>query len=161
MASTTTAPDSDFAAPTWLAAELSTVVRELSSFERPSASAGEGRAAEWIAERMRTIGHSARVEVERAHGGYWWPIGLLNGCAALGSLAAHHSRSRWTRLLAAGVAAGAAAAIWDDVGGGRLWFRRAVLPHRDTFNMVADAGDPEGGETVVVVAHHDAPHSGL
>ena len=65
------------------------------------------------------------------------------------------------RLLAAAVGAGAAAAIWDDVGGGRLWFRRAALPQRDTFNVVAEAGDPDAHETIVVVAHHDAAHSGL
>jgi len=161
MASTTTEPDSAFAAPPWLAGELNTAVHELTGFERPSASEGEGRAAEWIAAHMRGLGHRATVEVERAHGGYWWPLGLLNGGAALAGLAAQRSRSRWIRLLAAAVGAGAAAAIWDDVSGGRLWFRRAVLPHRDTFNMVAEAGDPDAAETVVVVAHHDAAHSGL
>ena len=36
-----------------------------------------------------------------------------------------------------------------------------MLPHRDTFNVVAEAGDPDAAETVVVVAHHDAAHSGL
>ena len=161
MASTTTEPDSAFAAPPWLAGELNTAVHELTGFERPSASEGEGRAAEWIAAHMRGLGHRATVEVELAHGGYWWPLGLLNGGAALAGLAAQRSRSRWIRLLAAAVGAGAAAAIWDDVSGGRLWFRRAVLPHRDTFNMVAEAGDPDAAETVVVVAHHDAAHSGL
>jgi len=161
MASITTEPDSAFAAPPWLAGELNTAVHELTGFERPSASEGEGRAAEWIAAHMRGLGHRATVEVERAHGGYWWPLGLLNGGAALAGLAAQRSRSRWIRLLAAAVGAGAAAAIWDDVSGGRLWFRRAVLPHRDTFNMVAEAGDPDAAETVVVVAHHDAAHSGL
>jgi Peptidase family M28 len=145
----------------WLSQELRTVVEELSGFERPSASAGERRAAEWIAARMREQGHPTRVEVERAHGGYWWLLGLLNGGVALAALAARRSRSRWMRPLAAGLAATAAAAVWDDVGGGRLWFRRAVLPHRETFNVVAEAGDPHGAKTVVIVAHHDAAHSGL
>ena len=27
------------------------------------------------------------MEVERAHGGYWWPLGLLNVGAALAGLA--------------------------------------------------------------------------
>ena len=161
MASTVTEPDAGFAAPSWLAQELSTVVHELAGYERPSASEGEGRAAEWLAARMGDLGHPARVEVERAHGGYWWPLGLLNGSAVLAALAAQRWHSRSVRLLAAGLGAGAAAAIWDEVGGGRLWFRRAALPHRDTFNVVAEAGDPEGAETVVVVAHHDAAHSGL
>ncbi len=159
MVSITSGAGSELDALPWLEQELRRVVDELTSFERPSASDGERRAAEWIAERLREHGHRASVEVERAHGGYWWPLGLLNVSVALAGLAAH--RSRWTRLLAAGVGTGAAAAIWDEVSGGRLWFRRAAMPHRDTFNVVAEAGDPDGAETVVVVAHHDAAHSGL
>jgi acetylornithine deacetylase/succinyl-diaminopimelate desuccinylase-like protein len=157
----TTGNGSALAGPSWLEQELNTVVHELAGFARPSASEGERRAADWIAARMAKFGHNPTVEVERAHGGYWWPLGVLNGGVALAGLAAHRSRSRWTRLLAAGLGAGAAAAIWDDVSGGRLWFRRAALPHRDTFNVVAEAGDPDGAETVLVVAHHDAAHSGL
>src|SRR5271163_403227 len=149
------------AAPPWLAQELAAVVHELAGYERPSASEGERRAAEWIAGRLRQLGLPATVEVERAHGGYWWPLGLLNGGVALAGFAARRSPGRWARLLTAGLGVGAAAAIWDEVGGGRLWFRRAALPHRDTFNVVAQAGDPDGAETIVVVAHHDAAHSGL
>jgi hypothetical protein len=151
------------ARPPWLAQELRIVVEELASYKRPSASAGERRAAEWIAARMRELGHAATVETERAHGGYWWPLGILNSAVALAGLVALRSRShsRATRLLAAALGAGAATAIWDEVGGGRLWFRRAAMPHRDTFNVVAETGDPEGGETIVVVAHHDAAHSGV
>ncbi len=159
MVSITSGAGSELDALPWLEQELRRVVDELASFERPSASDGERRAAEWIAERLREHGHRASVEVERAHGGYWWPLGLLNVSVALAGLAAR--RSRRMRLLAAGVGAGAAAAIWDEVSGGRLWFRRAAMPHRDTFNVVAEAGDPDGAETVVVVAHHDAAHSGL
>src|SRR5271166_1591826 len=149
------------ARPAWLEQELSEVVHALAGYERASATDGERRAAEWIAARIDRLGYDAAVEVERAHGGYWWPLGLLNAGVALTGLAARHARLRRTRLLLAALSAGAAAAIWDEVGGGRLWFRRALLPHRDTFNMVAEAGDPDGRETVVVVAHHDAAHSGL
>lgn len=161
MASRATESGSTLAAPPWLERELSTVVHELAGIARPSASDGERQAADWIATRIAQFGHSATVEIEHAHGGYWWPLGLLNGGAALAGLATLRSRSRWMRLLAAVLGAGAAAAIWDEVGGGRLWFRRAALPHRDTFNVVAEAGDPDGAETVLVVAHHDAAHSGL
>lgn len=161
MASRATENGSTLAGPSWLERELSTVVHELAGFARPSASDGERRAADWIATRMAQFGHGATVEIEHAHGGYWWPLGLLNGGVALAGLAARRSSSRWMRLLAAGLGAGAAAAIWDEVGGGRLWFRRAALPHRETFNVVAEAGDPDGAETVLVVAHHDAAHSGL
>jgi Peptidase family M28 len=161
MTSTTHASAAKAEPPRWLAEELRSVVHELAGFERPSASEGERRGAESIAARMRELGHPARIEVERAHGGYWWPLGLLNGTVALAGLAARRSRSRASRLLAGGLGAGAAAAVWDEVGGGKLWFRRAVMPHRDTFNVLAEAGDPDGAETVVVVSHHDAAHSGL
>ncbi len=55
----------------------------------------------------------------------------------------------------------AAAAVWDDSGGGRLWFRRAVLPRRTTWNVVAEAGDRDAERTLVFISHHDAAHSGL
>jgi hypothetical protein len=130
------------------------VVRELASYERPSASDGERRAAEWLAEELRAAGcREVRVEEERAHGGYWWPLGLLNAAAALAALLG--------RRLAALVGAVAAAAVYDDVSGGRLWFRRRTLPHRPTWNVVAEAGDPDATRTVVFMAHHDAAHSGL
>ena len=129
------------------------VVRELAAFERPSASEGERRAADWIAAELRDAGcREVRVEEELAHGGYWWPLGLLNAAALL---AARH------RLLAALVGGAAAAAIWDDVSGGRQWFRRGALPQRPTWNVVAEAGDPAGERTVIFTAHHDAAHSGL
>jgi Peptidase family M28 len=130
------------------------VVRELAGFERPSASEGERRAAEWLARELEEAGcRSVRVEEERAHGGYWWPLGLLNAGALLASLRG--------RLAAALGGAFAAAAVWDDVSGGRLWFRRRALPHRSAWNVVAEAGDPDAPRTVVFVAHHDAAHSGL
>jgi hypothetical protein len=133
---------------------LERVIRELATFERPSASAGERRAADWIAGELRAAGcREVRVEEERAHGGYWWPLGLLNAAslvaAALG------------RRAAALVGATAAAAVYDDVSGGKLWFRRRALPHRATYNVVAEAGDPRGARTIVFLAHHDAAHSGL
>ncbi len=128
------------------------VVRELASYERPSASDGERRAADWLAGELRAAGCRVRVEEERAHGGYWWPLGLLNAASALAALLG--------RRVAAVVGAVAAAAVYDDVSGGRLWFRR-LLPHRPTWNVVAEAGDPHGTRTVVFMAHHDAAHSGL
>jgi acetylornithine deacetylase/succinyl-diaminopimelate desuccinylase-like protein len=130
------------------------VVRELAEYERASASDGERRAAEWLAGELRGAGcRAVRVEEERAHGGYWWPLGLLNAGALLAA--------RLGRLPAALAGAFAAAAVHDDVGGGRLWFRRRTLPHRSTWNVVAEAGDPEATRTVVFVSHHDAAHSGL
>lgn len=130
------------------------VVRELASYERESASPGERRAAEWIAEELRGAGcRNVRVEEEQAHGGYWWPLGILNAISALAAFLG--------RLPAALLGGAAAAAVYDDVGGGKLWFRRRALPHRSTWNVVAELGDPEAHRTVVLIAHHDAAHSGL
>ena len=50
----------------WLGARLA----DLSAIDRPSASAGERRAAEWIVERFSELGAVARIESERAHGTY-------------------------------------------------------------------------------------------
>jgi acetylornithine deacetylase/succinyl-diaminopimelate desuccinylase-like protein len=55
----------------------------------------------------------------------------------------------------------AAAALWDDLGHGRRWFRRALLPKRATWNVIGEAGDRKADRTVVFLAHHDAAHSGL
>jgi acetylornithine deacetylase/succinyl-diaminopimelate desuccinylase-like protein len=55
-------------------------LEQLERIHRPSASAGEREAAKWIVERFGELGVDARIEVERAHGTYWWPLGI--GAAA-------------------------------------------------------------------------------
>jgi Peptidase family M28 len=137
------------------------LIHELAAMDRPSASDGERRAAEMIAARLRALGCRVTIEEERAHGGYWWPIGLINAATAgVGLLALRRHRVR-ARAVAAALAGIGAAALWDDLGHGRRWFRRALLPHRSTWNVVAEAGDPAAERTVVLIAHHDAAHSGL
>jgi hypothetical protein len=135
-------------------ARLRTAVEHLAAIERPSASDGERRAAEWIRARLEGLGADARVEQERAHGTYWVPLGLLTGAAGAAGLLARG------RALAALVGAAAAAGVADDVSGGRHVFRRA-LPHRTTYNVVAEAGERDGERTLVFVSHHDAAHGGL
>ena len=132
---------------------LRATVEHLAAIERPSASDGERRAAEWIRERLTEFGVPARVEVEAAHGTYWLPLGLLTGAAAAAGFAL-------PRPLAAIAGALAVAGIADDVSAGPHLVRR-VLPQRATHNVVAEAGDPEGGRTIVFLAHHDAAHGGL
>jgi hypothetical protein len=140
--------------PADLSADLEAVVQHLASFERASASAGERKAAEWIAQRLREEGCTPRIDQERAHGTYWWPLGLLCAAAGIGALTGR-------RAAMAGAGALAAAGIADDISGGRQWFRRRFLPSRATWNVVAEAGDPGGERTVVLVAHHDAAHWSL
>jgi hypothetical protein len=136
-------------------------IHELAAIERPSASDGERRAAEWIAARLKELGCRAKIEQEEAHGGYWWPIGLANAIALIGGAVALRRRGRASRLLAAVAGGVSAAALWDDLGHGSRWFRKALLPRRPTWNVVAETGDPGAERTIVLVAHHDAAHSGL
>jgi hypothetical protein len=138
---------------------LRATVEHLSSFERPSASDGERRAAEWIRERMNGSSADAFVEEEPAHGTYWIPLGLMTAAAGLAGLTAARG-GRAARVLAAATGAAAAAGIADDVSGGPHVFRR-LLPWRTTYNVVAEAGDRGAERTIVFVAHHDAAHGGL
>ena len=139
---------------------LRQAIAHLAAIDRPSASPGEHEAAEWIGAQLAEFGCSVRVEQERAHGGYWFPLGVPNALAGAAGLLARRGGRR-SRALAAVVGAVAAAAIWDDVSGGRLWFRRRFLPSRPTWNVVAETGDPHAEHTLVFVAHHDAAHWGL
>jgi acetylornithine deacetylase/succinyl-diaminopimelate desuccinylase-like protein len=137
---------------------LRATIEHLAEMDRPSASPGERRAAEWLAEQLTAAGADARIEVEDAHGTYWVPLGLLTGAAALtGLLARTTPRGRG---IATVVGALCAAAIADDVSGGPHVFRR-VLPRRQTYNVVAETGDHDAKRTLVVVSHHDAARGGL
>ncbi len=136
----------------WLRERL----EELEKIERSSASEGERRAAEWLVGRFAELGAEARIEAEPAHGTYWWPLGLGTAMGALGALAALRGR----RLLGAVLGALGAAGIAGDFPPGRRPLRR-LLPRRTTYNVVCELGPAEAERTVVVVAHHDAAHSGL
>ena len=126
-------------------------ISHLAAIESPSASPGEREAAEWIAAKLGELGAPARVEEERAHGTYWVPLGLLSALGLVGA-----ALGRFGRLLAAG----AAAAMVDDLEHRSRWFRRNFLRRRPTYNVIAEAGDAGARRTVVVVAHHDAAHGG-
>ncbi len=136
----------------WLRERL----EELEKIDRPSASDGERRAAEWLVERFAEVGAPARIEAESAHGTYWWPLGLGAGLGALAALAALRGR----RVLGAALGALGAAGIADDFPPGKRRLRR-VLPRRTTYNVVCELGDPEAERAIVISAHHDSAHSGL
>ena len=137
-----------------MATDLRHTIEHLTSWERPSASDGERRAARWIAEELRELGFAADVEEEQAHGTYWWPLGLLTTLSGLAGLAGK-------RLLSALAGAFAAFGVWDECGLWRGHWTRALLPKRSTWNVVGRAGDADAERTVCIVAHHDAAHSGL
>jgi hypothetical protein len=136
-------------------ARLRSWLSELAALDRPSASEGEREAAEWIVGRLAGLGAEARIETERAHGTYWWPLGLGAAAGAIAGLAGLRGR----RLLAAGLGSAAAAALADEFPPGRRRLR-ARLPQSLTHNVVCELGPADAERTVVVVAHHDAAHSG-
>jgi hypothetical protein len=136
----------------WLRERL----EELERIERPSASDGERRAAEWLVARFAELGAAARIEGENAHGTYWWPLGLGAALGAIGSLLTLRGR----RLLGGILGALGAASIADDFPPRQRRLRR-LLPRRTTYNVSCELGDPDAERTIVFIAHHDAPHSGL
>jgi len=130
---------------------LRATVEHLAAIERGSASAGERRAAEWIRDQLRGHGLDARVEEAPAVGSFHLPLALLSAAGLLAGVA-----GRAGALIGALASAG----IVDDVSGGPHAFRR-LLPHRSTYNVVAEAGDRDAAQTLVFVSHHDAAHGGF
>lgn len=136
----------------WLRESL----EELERIERPSASAGERVAAEWLVDQLSRLGANARVETEMAHGTYWWPIGIGTALGAAAGVAT----LRGSRLAGALLGAAGAAAIATDFPPRPRYLRR-LLPARETFNVVCELGDPAAERTVVFVSHHDAANQGI
>jgi hypothetical protein len=166
---------------------LREVVDTLAAIERPPCSPGERRAAEWLCERLREL---PRVEVALEDEPSWGTFPpTATGLGALGMLAAAlvlRGRRRPGALLAAAAFAG----ILDEAQNGPRILRRAVRRRRTTVNVVARVGRlgtvqaPRDGhtstvaeidadaraargsaprpiDTLVVLAHHDAPQTGL
>ncbi|HEY7255276.1 MAG TPA: M28 family peptidase [Solirubrobacterales bacterium] len=132
------------------------LVEELERIERPSASDGERRAAEWVVAKLRELGAEPRIEAEAAHGTYWWPLGIGAALGALGGIAALRGRRPLGALLGAAGAAGIAA----DFPPGKRPLRR-LLPKRTAYNVVCELGPADAERTMVILAHHDAAHPGL
>ncbi|HEU4905431.1 MAG TPA: M28 family peptidase [Solirubrobacterales bacterium] len=131
-------------------------LEELEAIERPSASEGERRAAEWLVGRFAELGAEARIEAEPAHGTYWWPLGIGAALGALGGWLGLRGR----RLLGGALAGAAAAGMASDFPPGKRWIRR-LLPRRTTYNVVCELGPEDAERTIVLIAHHDAAHSGI
>lgn len=140
-------------------------LEQLERIERPSASAGEREAAEWIVAEFEALGAEAGIETEAAHGTYWWPlaVGTAAGVAGGLTLLAGGSGSRMgigRRLLGGTLGLAGLAAIARDFPPHERPVRR-VLPKNEASNVVCEIGDPDAERTVVLVAHHDAAHAGL
>jgi hypothetical protein len=137
---------------------LREVVEALAPLERLAGSEGERDAAHWIAERLNAAGASATVDEEEFLDGFAPLIGAMTAAGALSGLASIGGRRR--KL---GIAGGAAAAalIADEVSNGFRPARRAAGQRKRTWNVVAQAGDPDADRTLVLMAHHDAARTGL
>ncbi len=157
---------------------LREVVETLAALDRTPCSPGERQAAEWLAERLRAVG-GVRVALEDEPSWGTFPP-TATGLGLLGVLAAAlvlRGRRTSGALLAAATLAG----IVDEAQNGPRILRRLVRRRRTTVNLVArvdawDADVGEGGETgggerdgteprqpgtLVVLAHHDAPQTGV
>jgi len=139
-------------------ATLREVVETLAPLDRTPCSPGERIAAEWLHARMNAVGGvQAQLEDEPSWGTF--PptsagLGLAGILAALLGL-------RGRRALAALLAAATFAGIVDEAGNGPRIVRRLVRRRRQTVNVIARTGDPNADATLVVLAHHDAPQTGV
>jgi hypothetical protein len=142
--------------------EITDTLREvtgtLARLERPPCSPGERAAAEWLAERLRAAGaESVKLEDEPSWGQFP-PLTTAIGALGVAGAALGLSGRRGLGALAA---LASSAALLDEAQNGPRVVRRALRRRRKTVNVVARAGDPDGERTLLVLAHHDAPQTGL
>lgn len=137
---------------------LREVVETLAPLERTPCSPGERAAAEWLHQRLSSVaGVKARLEDEPSWGTFPPTATGLGLAGILGALLSLRGR----RLLGALLAAATFAGIVDEAHNGPRLLRRLVRRRRATVNLTARAGDPDARTTLVVIAHHDAPQTGL
>jgi len=156
---------------------LHEVVETLAPIERAPCSPGERQAAEWLGARLHDI-DGVEVELEDEPSWGTFPptataLGLLGMSGAALVL-------RGRRAAGAALAACAYAGIVDEAQNGPRVVRRLLRRRRRTVNVVAriehparstsagvpgPAGDGRSPRparpTLVVLAHHDAPQTGL
>lgn len=129
-------------------------VEALAAMERRSASAGERASAEWVARRL---GEAGAVDVRLQEFRYQHTYATAQGAHFAAGLAAALIGGRGGTALAA-----AAAASFDLEFSGRSQWLRRLLPAGTGVNAIGRV--PARGErrrTLVLVAHHDAAHTGL
>ena len=133
-------------------------VEALSAIGRRAATPGDLASAEWVARRMREVGvEDVRIEPFRCHSTWAIPYGAHN---LLGLLAARlPARLRVPLALATAVS-------YESDYVGRNQTLRSVLPGAGTGHNVVGRigrGVSKGSDplrTLVLVAHHDAAHTG-
>ena len=144
--------------PAQLEGVLREVVDTLAAIERPPCSPGERQAAEWLARRLRSLaGVEVALEDEPSWGTFPPTVTGLGLLGIAGAALVLGGRPRAGALLAAG----GLAAIVDEAQNGPRVVRRIVRRRRTTVNVVARVGQPSAEDTLVVLAHHDAPQTGI
>jgi hypothetical protein len=147
------APDPD------IGAVLREVVWTLGEIERTPCSPGERRAAEWLGRRLAAVrGVEVSLEDEPSWGTFpptATGLGLLGMAGAAQLL-------RGRRLAGGLTAAAAFLGIVDEAQNGPRLLRRLARRRRRTVNVVGRVGEgPSVRATLVVLAHHDAPQTGV
>jgi peptidase M28-like protein len=129
-------------------------VEALSQLRRRTTTAGERESAEWVAGRLRALGaEDIRIVTFRGQSTWAW----AHGAHMLAGLAASWVRGRVGRLLGALVAV----SYELDVSTRSHWLRR-LLPGRTGYSVEARISSAvPARRTLVLVAHHDAAHTGL
>jgi Peptidase family M28 len=144
--------------PDRLEGVLREVVETLAPIDRTPCSAGEREAAQWLAARLQNVpGVDVALEDEPSWGTFpptATGLGLLGMAAGVLVL---RGRRRAGGVLAAAAIAG----IVDEAQNGPRIVRRLLRRRRTTVNLVARAGERDELDTLVVLAHHDAPQTGM
>jgi hypothetical protein len=162
---------------------LHEVIETLAPIDRTPCSPGERRAAEWLAARFEAIaGVEVALEDEPSWGTFAPTATGLGLLGMAGAALVLRGRRRAGALLAAAAYAG----IVDEAQNGPRILRRLVRRRRTTVNVIArigeqhrdarddgargsdaqengvrDNGGPAVLGTLVVLAHHDAPQTGM
>ena len=141
-----------------LEATLREVVEALAPLDRTPCSPGEREAAQWLARRLRAVdGVEAALEDEDSWGTFPPTATGLGLLGSVGAALVLCGRRASGALLASASFAG----IVDEAHNGPRLVRRLVRRRRRTVNVVARVGEPDAASTLVVLAHHDAPQTGL
>jgi hypothetical protein len=138
---------------------LEEVVETLAPVDRTPCSQGERDAAEWLGRRLAAI---EAVEVTLEDEPSWGTFPPTATALGLLGMVGASLVLRGRRAAGALAAAAAMAGIVDEAQNGPRVVRRLLRRRRHTVNVLARIGfDEQASGTLVVIAHHDAPQTGL
>ena len=141
---------------------LREVVETLAPIDRTPCSPGERQAAEWLGRRLADVGGVEVSLEDEPSWGTFPPTATGLGLLGMAGAALVLRGRRGAGALAAGAAI---AGIVDEAQNGPRLLRRLLRRRRTTVNVLArigfDGQAPEPRGTLVVIAHHDAPQTGI